>query len=239
MIIESIILDRDLPHIESLKKYGESIPYLNIKACFSDLNQAKTYINENKTDLIFMDLEFAQQQKIDWSEFNIQKPEVIISMRCASYKYKDHYLSAFEYIMKPVSFEKFIQILNNIYIQKQGKTEHPKPEIKKNDFFFVKNNSLIEKVKFNEVLFFKGMKDYIWIQTINKKIITLQTMKNLSIYLPADRFLRIHKSYIVSLEHIDIIDKNRVVIGQERIPIGDTFRSSFFKSLKEQELIWD
>ncbi|PKQ68109.1 hypothetical protein BZG01_04970 [Labilibaculum manganireducens] len=239
MIIECIILDRDLPHIESLKKYGESIPYLNIKACFADLNQAKAYINANKTDLIFMDLEFAQQQKINWSEFDIQKPEIIISMRCSSYKYKDHYLSAFEYIMKPVSFEKFIQILNNIYIQKQGKKAHPKPEIKKNDFFFVKNNSLIEKVKFNEVLFFKGMKDYIWIQTINKKIITLQTMKNLSIYLPADRFLRIHKSYIVSLEHIDIIDKNRVVIGQERIPIGDTFRSSFFKNLKEQELIWD
>ncbi len=239
MIIDSIILDRDLLHIESLKKYGESIPYLNIKACFSNLNQAKAYINKNKIDLLFMDLEFAQQQKIDWSEFSIQKPEVIISMSCASYQYKNHCLSAFDYIMKPVSFEKFIRVLNNIYIQKQEKTAQPKPEIKKNDFFFIKNNSLIEKVKYSEVLFFKGMKDYIWIQTINKKIITLQTMKNLSIYLPADRFLRIHKSYIVSLEHIDIIDKNRVVIGKERIPIGDTFRPSFFKSLKEQELIWD
>ncbi|MFA9370342.1 MAG: LytR/AlgR family response regulator transcription factor [Labilibaculum antarcticum] len=239
MIIDSIILDRDLLHIESLKEYGESIPYLNIKACFSNLNQAKAYINKNKIDLLFMDLEFAQQQKIDWNEFNIQKPEVIISMSCASYQHKDHCLSAFDYIMKPVSFEKFIRVLNNIYIQKQGKTANPKPETKKNDFFFIKNNSLIEKVKYNEVLFFKGMKDYIWIQTINKRIITLQTMKNLSIYLPADRFIRIHKSYIVSLEHIDIIDKNRVVIGQERIPIGDTFRPSFFKSLKEQELIWD
>lgn len=239
MIIESIILDRDLPHIESLKRYGDSIPYLNIKACFSSLNQAKAYINENKIDLIFMDLEFAQQQKIDWNEFSIQKPEVIISMSCASYEYKDHCLSAFDYIMKPVSFEKFIRVLNNIFIQKQENTVPPKPEIKKNDFFFIKNNSLIEKVKYSDVLFFKGMKDYIWIQTTNKKIITLQTMKNLSIYLPSDRFLRIHKSYIVSLEHIDIIDKNRVVIGQERIPIGDTFRPSFFKSLKEQELIWD
>ncbi|PKQ64963.1 hypothetical protein BZG02_03705 [Labilibaculum filiforme] len=239
MIIDCIILDRDLPHIKSLKEYGESIPFLNIKACFSDLDQAKAYIDKNKIDLLFMDLEFAQQQKNDWSNFSIQKPEVIISMTCASFEYKDHFLSAFDYIMKPVAFEKFIRVVNNIYIQKQRKTDHPKAESKKNDFFFIKNNSLIEKVKYSEILFFKGMKDYIRIQTIHKKIITLQTMKNLCINLPADRFLRIHKSYIVSIEQIDAIDKNRVVIGQERIPIGDTFRPSFFKSLKEQELIWD
>lgn len=238
MIIESIILDRDLSHIESLKRYGDSIPYLNIKACFSSLSQAKTYIHENKIDLIFMDLEFALQQKVDWNEFNSKKPEVIISMSCASYEYKDHCISAFDYIMKPLSFEKFSRILNNIYLQKQENTAPPKPETKKNDFFFVKNNTRIEKVKFNEVLFFKGMKDYIWIQTINKKIITLQTMKNLSLYLPENRFLRVHKSYIVSLEHIDCIDRNRVVIGQERIPIGETFRPAFFKNLKEQELLW-
>ncbi|WP_372751292.1 LytR/AlgR family response regulator transcription factor [Labilibaculum sp.] len=239
MIIESIIIDRDLLHIESLKQYGDSVPYLNINACFSNLNQARTYLHKNEVDLIFMDLEFAKLQQIDWNKFGQQKPEVIISMNCAAYAYKDHCISAFDYIMKPISLEKFIRVLNNIYIQKQGYLIPEKTKIVQKDFFFVKNNSVIEKVKFNDVLFFKGMKDYIWIQTRKKRIITLQTMKNLGIYLPADRFIRIHKSYIVSLEHIDCIDKNKVIIGEERIPIGETFRTAFFKNLKEQELLWD
>lgn len=238
MIIESIIIDRDLLHIESLKQYGESVPYLTIKACFSNLNQAQAYLNKNEVDLIFMDLDFAKQHQNNWNKFGQQKPKVIISMTCAAYSHNDHCISAFDYLMKPVSLEKFMRILNNIYIQKKEPELPKKSKSIKKDFFFVKNNSVIEKVKFSDVLFFKGMKDYIWIQTSKKRIITLQTMKGLSDYLPEDRFLRIHKSYIISLEHIDCIDKNRVVIGQERIPIGETFRLAFFKNLKEQELLW-
>ncbi|RUT78660.1 LytR/AlgR family response regulator transcription factor [Ancylomarina longa] len=241
MIFKAIILDRDLSHIEKIQKYGELLPFLEFKACFSKSETAMAFLNKNPVDIIFADLEFIQNDTFSWQATKLCNPKIIISLDNPAYEFKNHCLSAFEYIKKPLTFETFVKPLNRIYIQKQlnPATQTSVKEARKNDFFFVKNNAIIERIKFKDILFFKGLKDYIWIQTIHKKVITLQTMKNLTEHLPSEQFIRIHKSFIVSLEHIDCIDRNKVVIGSERLPIGDTFRPGFFKQLKERELIWD
>jgi len=239
MILESIILDRDLTHIENLKKYEDFLPYLKIDACFTNIDNAKHYLKNKKVDIIFTGLEFIQNNSIKKLNLNSIDTEIILSLNTPSFEFKSHCMGAFDYLMKPVPFEKFIKPLNRIYTQKLPTTNNKSKPSFNNDFFFIKNNSVIEKVRYNDVLFFKGMKDYIWIQTVNKRIITLQTMKNLCENLPSDRFIRIHRSFIVSLSHIDCIDRNRIVIGKERIPIGETYRQPFFSALKELELIWD
>jgi len=241
MIFKAIILDCDLTHVEKIKKYSELLPFIEIKACFTQTKTAKAYLNKNPIDILFADLEFIQNDSFQWQTINPGKLEVILSIDKPAYQFKNHCLSVFEYIMKPITIETFMKPLNRIYTRKQVAidTKVSIKEIIQNDFFFVKNNSIIEKLRFKDILFFKGLKDYVWIQTSYKKIITIQTMKNLIEHLPSSQFIRIHKSFIVSLEHIDCIERNKVVIGSERIPIGDTFRPGFFEQLKERELIWD
>jgi DNA-binding LytR/AlgR family response regulator len=237
MILSCIILDRDLTFIENLKKYSEYFPFISIKACFSDAKQALVYLQNNEVDLLFVDLSFIKNKEIVADDISGEEIDVILSLSCASFELKNICLSAFDYLMKPLSLDNLSKPLNRIFHKKLNEENSLKPN-PDNNFFFVKNNSIIEKVNFNDVLFFKASGDYIKIHTLKKNIVTMQTMKHLCDNLPDDQFVRIHKSYIVSIHHINFIDRNRVLIGDERIPIGDTYKQAFFDKLKNMELLW-
>jgi DNA-binding LytR/AlgR family response regulator len=245
MVMKCIIVDDNREAIEALQEYIDLVPFLELEKSFTDGIEAMTYLNQHSTDLLFLDIEMPKILGTQLYTLLKHKPCLIFTTANSSYALESYNLAACDYLMKPITFDRFFKAVNKAFDQQ--KEEAPKqvkaPEIKEEEqekkYFFIKNNSVIEKVQFEDVLFIKGLKDYVWIQTSEKKIVTLQTMKNMEESLPSEKFIRIHKSYIISLDHIRCIDRHRVLIGEERIPIGETYKQNFYQTLKEKSLLLD
>jgi DNA-binding LytR/AlgR family response regulator len=151
-----------------------------------------------------------------------RKPFVIITTAYSEYALKGYELSVVDYLLKPFSMERFIQAVEKVSVQLDKSPNDNR------DFFFVKTEYRIEKIFFQDILFIEGMRDYRCIQTNSKKILTLQTFTELVQELPKSKFCRVHKSYMVTLNKIDLIERNRIKIKDKLIPISETYKESFY-----------
>ena len=159
------------------------------------------------------------------------KPKVIITSAYDEYALKGYELDVADYLLKPFSFERFIRSVEKVYknlIDNQQATS---------DYLFVKTEYRMEKIELKSILFVQGMKDYLQIHTTDKKIMTLQTFKNLQGILPSTEFVRVHQSYLVSVSKIESIERNRIRIGNELIPISDGFKEPFYALLRQKNVL--
>jgi len=143
-------------------------------------------------------------------------------------------LEVVDYLLKPISFERFLQAVNKVYdsLTKTIPTETLKPQAEhKRDYIFVKTEYRIQRIDFKDVLFIEGMKEYLRIHTKNEKIMTLMSFKKMEELLPRDNFARVHKSYIIAINKIDSVERNRIKIKNNSIPVGDTYKKRFYELL--------
>ena len=152
-----------------------------------------------------------------------KKPYVIFTTAYSEYALKGYELNVVDYLLKPFTIERFIQAVEKVSVQLDKTINDPR------DFFFVKNGYQIDKIFFDDILFIEGMRDYRNIQTNTKKILTLQTFIELEKELPKSKFCRVHKSYIVTLNKIESIERNRIKIKDKLIPISETYKENFYK----------
>ena len=157
---------------------------------------------------------------------------MIITSAYDEYALKGYELDVVDYLLKPFTFERFLKSVDKVYNQLNSLESN-----NSNDFLFVKTEYRIEKVEIKDILFIQGMKDYLQIHTIDRKIMTLQTFKNLLEILPQIDFQRVHNSYIVSISKIDNIERNRIRIGKDLIPISDSYKDKFYGILKEKKIL--
>jgi len=199
---------------------------------FNNAIEAIEFLKTNSIDLIFLDIRMKKMSGIQFLEALHIKPKVIITSAYDEYALKGYELEVADYLLKPFSFERFLKSVEKVYKQ----ILDSKINIS-SDFLFVKTESRIEKIKLNDILFVQGMKDYLQIHTITKKIMTLQTFKNLTDLLPKNNFQRVHNSYVISISKIDSIEKNKIKIGNALIPISDSYKEAFYKLLKEYRIL--
>jgi len=225
MIINCIIIEDEPLAMERIKSFVLKVPGLNLLACFDNAIAAVSFIKANKTDLLFLDIQMDGFTGIQLLESLQKRPEVIITTAFDQYALKGFDLNVTDYLLKPFTFERFMQAVTRVY-------DRLIPAESDKEIIFVKTEYRLEKITLNDILFIEGMRDYRCIRMLNKSIMTLQTFSELEQELPTAKFCRVHKSYIVAIDKIEHVERDRIRIGNELIPVSDTFKEGFYKRIK-------
>lgn len=232
MKINCIAIEDEPLALKKIKEFIEQVDYLTLLEGFNNAVDAIGFLKNNAVDLIFLDIRMKKLSGIQFLESLQLKPKVIITSAYDEYALKGYELDVADYLLKPFTFERFLKSVDKVYNQ-LNTTKNDNP----NDYIFVKTEYRIERIEIRDILYIQGMKDYLQIHTADRKIMTLQTFKNLLEVLPQIDFQRVHNSYIVSIPKIEHIERNRIRIGKELIPISESYRDKFFGILKERKLL--
>lgn len=225
LIIDDEPLARDI-----LESYVSKISYLTlIKSC-KNAFEASIALQENVIDIVYIDIQMPDISGIKFIETLTNPPLVIFTTAYSHYALNGFELNAIDYLLKPISPERFLkatQKAKDLFDLKQQKITSA-PE---NDFIFIKADYQTIKINYKDILYVEGLKDYVKIYTTKKMIMTLLNIKGIMEKLPNSLFIRVHKSYIVSIAAVEKIEKNTIIIGQKCIPIGDSFKDEFHKKM--------
>ena len=229
MTINCIVIDDELPAIQLLEDYIVRVPFLNLLKTFDNAIEPMTFLQTNAVDLIFLDIEMEGFTGLQLIKTLQHKPKIILTTAYDQYAIKAFDLNVSDYLLKPISFERFMQSIDKIFdfFIKTHPVDSQKKQYKR-DYFFVKTEFRMQRVDFDDILFIEGMKEYLRIHTHSEKIMTLQSFVKMEEALPSDNFIRVHKSYIVAIDKIKSVEKNRITIGDAIIPISETYKDSFF-----------
>ena len=227
-----IIIDADNQAIDKLKEMIGRLPFLNLRQCFTNPFEGLEYIQENLVDLVFLDIEMPKINGIELVKSLRIRPQVIFTANNNQYAISGYDLDATDYLLKPLTFERLLKAVNKAsQIHRFAELLSGKSTcIEKNanlDFILVKTGYNTIRINLDDILFCEGLKDYIKIHITGKTIITQNSLKKYEEILPDDRFVRIHKSFIIPFAKIDAIQNNRIVIGKSLIPIGDNYKTNF------------
>jgi len=238
-----IIVDRNAANHKQMNEYISQDPMLKLKANCYTAFEALDVLQNQSIDLIFIDTELSPISGISFVKNLFTRPLIIFTSPDGQLAAEAFNLDAADYLIKPVSFERFfksVQKAHELFSLKKLKMERLRVDEPGNEtqqeYILVKSDYTTIKINLEDILYVEGLKDYIKIHTTDNKkpIITLNSLKNIQQALPADRFSRIHKSYIVSLKHITSINKAQVIIAGNYIPIGESYRTYFFSKLNKR-----
>jgi len=238
-MIRCLIVDDEPLALHVLEDYISKIPFLQLVKATTNPIEALSLVQEKAVDLVFLDVQMPELTGIQFLRIANGKAKVILTTAYPQYALEGYELDVIDYLLKPIAFDRFYKAVQKAQTVLQPSAAESKPAQAEpvqqqkqdflSDFIFVKTEHKIQKVYLNDILFIEGLKDYISIFTPAERIITLQNMKKMEDALPARFFTRVHKSYIVSIDKIDSIERSRIFIGDKVIPVGDTYRDEFFK----------
>ncbi len=233
MKINCIAIEDEPLALAKLEGFIHQTDYLDLMKTFNNAVDAIGYLKQASVDLIFLDIRMKKLSGIQFLETLSNPPKVVITTAYDAYALKGYELEVVDYLLKPFTFERFLKSAEKAYNQLISVQQNT-VEI---EYIFVKTEYRIEKVELKNVLYIQGMKDYLQIHTSKKKIMTLQTFKKFMEVLPKTNFQRVHNSYIVSVSKIESIERNRIRIGEDLIPISSGYRSGFYDFLKERRIL--
>ena len=217
--IGCLIVDDEPSAQEVLKQYISDTPQLNLKGCCEDALAASKFLDEHSVDLLFLDVNMPKLSGISFLKTRTEVPPVILTTAYDDYALEGYELDVLDYLLKPFSFERFLKAVQ--------KMDSRLPSLnQEGSVLTIKADKKTYRVALEDILFVESAGDYITIHTPDHRLTTHETLKNLESKLPAERFLRIHKSYIIALPEIDYLEGNSVKIGDKFIPIGTTYRET-------------
>ncbi len=235
IIVEDEPLARTL-----MENYIQKVPYLHLVQSFSNPLKALEYLRENTVDILFSDIQMPEITGITLLKILQKKPLIILTTAYSEYAIEGYELDVLDYLLKPITFERFLKSVEKATLRLNGNLlpKTPEKNVSENfplivptesiqPFIFMKDGTKLVKIRLNEIMYIEGLKDYVTIYTLQQKIVSLQTIKSLESTLPEKQFIRIHNSYIVALEWIEAIQREKVQIGKVFLPISDTYRKAF------------
>jgi DNA-binding LytR/AlgR family response regulator len=250
IIIEDEPLARNL-----MEAYIKKVPHLNLLKSFSSSLAALDFLREKTAagvpvDILFSDIQMPEITGITLLKILQKKPLVILTTAYSEYALEGYELEVFDYLLKPISLERFLKAVEKATIRLTVAQTVVQEKIVKEvtvnsdssqGFIFVKDGTKLVKIRLNEIQYIEGLKDYVCIHTKEKdatlkKIVTLQTMKSLENQLSENQFIRVHNSYIIAFDAIDAIDKEKIQIGKNFIPISDTYRKAFKEFIEKKQV---
>lgn len=222
-----IIIEDEPLAMERTKSFVKKVPYLHLLDTFDNALTGLAFLKNNTVDVLFLDINMDELSGIELLESSNITSQVILTTAYQEYALKGYELNVTDYLLKPFTFNRFVQATNKVH-ENLSKTYSDVPL----EFIFVKTENRLEKVMLNDIIYIEGMRDYRRIHTTDKKIMTLQNFKELEQIIPASMVSRVHKSYMVGLNKIDSIERSRIYIGDQIIPISESYREAFFKLIK-------
>lgn len=247
-MINVIIVDDEPLAQDVLETYIEKIPGLNLVQKYSNALEANEALKAHDIDLMFLDIQMPQLTGTDFLRSLSNPPVVIFTTAYSNYAVDGFELNAIDYLLKPISLERFLKAANKAVEQielkkrdqKGGLSTADAPTEPETDFMFVKADKKLIRVYYNDVVYIEGLKDYVIIRLTNSRIVTLQTMKSLEEKLPDAIFKRIHRSYIVNLNRIAAVMGNMVEVvekGQAKhLPVGKNYRDGLLELINQNRL---
>lgn len=231
------IIDDEHLAQEILEKYVAKVPFLELKGSFSSPLEAAAEMDEDKPDLLFLDINMPDLDGLSFIPMLNPKPMIILTTAYDEFALKAFDLEVKDYLLKPISFERFYKGVLRLFQEVNLQNQPEKKEMKvtqqsEQEYVFLKVGYRIQKIAIRDILFIEGMKDYLQIHTSKEKIMVLLSFAKLEELLPDKKFARVHRSFMVALEKIDHVEKNRIKIADQIIPISDTYADSFFKILR-------
>jgi DNA-binding LytR/AlgR family response regulator len=227
------IIDDEPLAQQILEEYVSKVPFLELKGSYNSALDASSKIKDDKPDLLLLDINMPDLDGLSFIPMLNPRPMIILTTAYDQHALKAYELEVIDYLLKPISFERFYKSVLRVHQMSEADPADPAPSAKNDSqHIFIKVGHRIQKLAINEILFIEGMKDYLRIHTSDNKFMTLMSFAKLEEYLPADNFARIHKSFMVAIDKIEHIEKNRITIGNEVLPISETYSTGFLKKLK-------
>jgi two-component system LytT family response regulator len=233
-MLSCLIIDDEPLAIKLLLDYVNKTDGLELINTFSNPIEGLQFLGETPVDLVFLDIQMPELTGIQFMKIMNKKTNFILTTAYNQYALEGYEFDVIDYLLKPISLERFIIATNKAKDRILSKETLPQPlqSVQTSiDYIFVKTEYKVKKINLSDILYFEGMGDYINIQTPTEKILTLENIKSFSQRLPKNKFIRVHKSYIISLEKINFIERNRIIINEKYIPIGNTYQERFWEKI--------
>ncbi|MFC2119090.1 LytR/AlgR family response regulator transcription factor [Bacteroidota bacterium] len=238
-MINCIVIDDEPVAIEILRDYIQKTPFLELLNSFRNPLKALEYLKEHKVDLIFLDINMPDLSGIQFLESLIHHPLIIFTTAYSQYAVESYEYDAIDYLLKPIEFVRFIKAANRALEHLKLKAKESYTDIRstenntkgKDDLILIKSGTHLHKIRLTEILYIQGAGNYVIYFTAEKKIMSLMSMNETINKLQSDVFIRIHKSYIINTDHVEVIEKEQVKINNKFIPIGETYRNGFLNKM--------
>jgi len=239
--IKCLVIDDELPARDVLQKHIADVEALELAGTCTNAVEALSFLQSNTVDLLFLDIQMPYILGTNFIRTLKNPPKVIFTTAFRKYAIEGFELDAVDYLLKPISFDRFLKLVNKILqVNLQSNTtittateNHSEPA---QPFLYLRVDRKMVKVLFNDILYIEGLRDYIRIFTASKTIVTKHLLATLEEMLPSDTFLRIHRSYIVSISKIDSYNTDTIEIGKKELPIGRLYKHDVSKLLNASSL---
>jgi two-component system LytT family response regulator len=227
--IRCIAIDDEPLALQQVESYIQKLPFLELINTCSSAVEALQVMESNEVDLMFVDINMPDLNGLDFVKSLTEKPLLIFTTAYSEYAIEGFKVDALDYLLKPFSFTEFSKATNKARTQFELINNTPEKLESNDDYLFIKSEYKLLRINLNDVLFIEGMKEYVRIHlTGQKPVMTLLSMKSLEAKLPGNRFMRVHRSYIVNLEKVTMVERFRIVFGDKhRVPVSENYKKKF------------
>ena len=238
-MIQAIAVDDELNALGIIEEFSKKIPYLNLVKIFTDPTKVLQYTSDesNKIDLIFLDIQMSRLNGLTLAEHLPEDTRIILTTAYPDYALQGYEMDVIDYLLKPFSFDRFSRAVHKMMLLKDRNESETGDRLKLkptgDDFIFVRTDYKTLKVKIADILYIEGSGNYVTLHTPKGKILVLQNLKKFEDQLKPYQFMRVHRSFIISFNHIDSIEKGWILINNIEIPIGDSYREVFQQFLNQ------
>jgi DNA-binding LytR/AlgR family response regulator len=237
--ISCVIVDDEPMALNLVESYVKKTPFLILKQKCSSAIEAMEFIKSEPVDLLFLDIQMPDLTGIEFSKMLPKETRVIFTTAFDQYALEGFKVEALDYLLKPFDYAEFLTAANKArswFELLKGKQQSIISEEK--EFLFVKSDYKQLRIKLSEVLYFEGLKDYIkiWLQDNPKPILTLMSLKSLEEELPETHFMRVHRSFIVSLKNVETIERSQIIINKQRITVSEQYKPKFLEFINNNSL---
>ncbi len=237
-MIRTLIVDDEPLALDILENYISKLPDLELIGKCDNAIDANDLIQKGEVDLVFLDISMPQMTGLELVKSLSNPPKVVFTTAYAEHAVEGFELNATDYLMKPIAFDRFLKAVNKV--KESTDANVASGVAHSDDFFFVKADKKLVKVKFSEILYIEGLKDYVIIKKETGRVIALQTMKSLQAKLPSNLFQRVHRSYIVSIPRINAVVGNAIELTEDNkakhIPIGKNYKDDVLSIVEKNKL---
>ena len=239
MKLRCLIVDDEPLARRVLEKHISALPSLNlIKQCASAV-EAAAYLHEHPVDVMFLDIKMPELTGLEFLKTLLEPPQVILTTAYSEYALEGYEYSVVDYLLKPISFERFLKAVNKLHDRNGGQREadHIPKSSHQDGFLFLRADKTDHKVRFSEIRYVEGCGNYVKVFLENKMLMIAETLTHVENNLPKGLFVRVHKSFIIALDRIDQVEGNLIRIGDAAIPVGATYRREVKHILERHQLI--
>ena len=235
--ISCIVIDDEPLAVQLMESYVRKTPFLELRGSFTNGKEAFAYLLDNPVELMFCDIQMPDLSGIDLSKMIPEETKVIFTTAFSQYAIEGFKVHALDYLLKPISYDDFLASAKHAF-KTQTTDIYPDREQSVRSIF-VKTEYRLQQIDLDNITFIEGYKDYVKIHLADGSapVLSLMRMKNLEEELPSDRFIRVQKSYIVQLSKIEAIERSFIILGKDRIPIGEAYQENLFKTLGGESIL--